>query len=90
MIKHETTIRNESGFHIRPAQLFTETAARYASNISVTVNGTSTTVDGKSILGLMTLGLSKGAEITITSDGADEAEAIRALIELAESGFGEN
>lgn len=89
MVSHTTTIRNESGFHIRPAQLFTETAARYASTVSVTVKETSTTVDGKSILGLMTLGLSKGAEIVITVDGSDEAEALQSLVELTESGFGE-
>ncbi|MFB9330862.1 HPr family phosphocarrier protein [Paenibacillus aurantiacus] len=90
MVTRDMIIHNESGFHIRPAQLFTETAGRYVSNVTVTVKGTAITVDGKSILGLMTLGLSKGAEITIAASGPDEEAALQALKELADSGFGES
>jgi phosphocarrier protein HPr len=89
MLTKETTIRNESGFHIRPAQLFTETAASFQSTIMLKPEGMDAQIDGKSILGLMTLGLSKGAVVAISADGPDEAEAVEALVKLVESGFGE-
>lgn len=89
MMTKETTIRNESGFHIRPAQLFTETAAAYQSAVTLQPEGMKTQIDGKSILGLMTLGLSKGAVITISTEGPDESEALEALVKLVEGGFGE-
>ncbi|WP_027093917.1 HPr family phosphocarrier protein [Cohnella thermotolerans] len=89
MLTREAVIVNESGFHIRPAQLFTEQAAKFTSKISIAVKGTNTVADGKSILGLMTLGLAKGSEIVISAEGADEQEAIDALAELVQSGFGE-
>ncbi|WP_270166847.1 HPr family phosphocarrier protein [Paenibacillus sp. SYP-B4298] len=89
MISQDTVIRNDSGFHIRPAQLFTEKATGFNSTVSIIVKGTDIDVDGKSILGLMTLGLSKGSEITIRTDGPDEQEALTALVALVESGFGE-
>ena len=84
MITKETTIRNASGFHIRPSQLFVEKAAQFKSQIILQQG-----IDGKSILGLMTLGLEKGSTLTISADGPDEKEAIEALTELVESGFGE-
>lgn len=85
----ETTIRNATGFHIRPAQLFTEKAAAYRSTVKLKVNETGTEVDGKSILGLMSLGLGEGAVITITADGIDEQEVVDELAALVEGGFGE-
>ncbi|MBB3108186.1 phosphocarrier protein HPr/phosphocarrier protein [Paenibacillus phyllosphaerae] len=89
MVSRDLTLQNESGFHIYPAKQFTELASRYISSVSVTVKATSTTVDGKSILGLMTLGLSKGAQITVTVEGPDEAVALQNLSELIETKFGE-
>ncbi|MDO3676254.1 HPr family phosphocarrier protein [Paenibacillus ehimensis] len=91
MLTKEVTIRNASGFHIRPAQLFTEKATTFQSKIKVNFHKESDTVeaDGKSILGLMTLGLEKGSVITLSADGPDEREALDSLVELVESGFGE-
>lgn len=91
MLSKEVTIRNESGFHIRPAQLFTEKAAAFQSAIKIITDNAPnhTEVDGKSILGLMTLGLAKGSVITIATEGPDAQEALDALVELVESGFGE-
>ena len=83
------TIRNESGFHVRPAQLFSEKAGTYQSTVMVQPDGTNAQIDGKSILGLMTLGLAKGSVITIITDGPDEAEALESLSKLVEDGFGE-
>ncbi|WP_199620252.1 HPr family phosphocarrier protein [Paenibacillus alkalitolerans] len=89
MITKEATIRNATGFHIRPAQLFTEKANAFKSTITIKVLATNTEVDGKSILGLMTLGLEKGSVITITANGEDEEQALDELVKLVESGFGE-
>ncbi|WP_166246521.1 HPr family phosphocarrier protein [Paenibacillus turpanensis] len=89
MQTQEATIRNASGFHIRPAQLFTEKAASFQSDIRLTVSGQNQAIDGKSILGLMTLGLEKGSVIQISAEGPDEKEAVEALVALVESGFGE-
>jgi phosphocarrier protein HPr len=89
MYSKETTIQNATGFHIRPAQLFTEKASAFQSTVKLKVNATNTEVDGKSILGLMTLGLEKGAVITITAEGSDEEQAVEELVKLVESGFGE-
>ncbi|WP_248929605.1 HPr family phosphocarrier protein [Paenibacillus hamazuiensis] len=91
MLTKDVTIRNESGFHIRPAQLFTEKAASFQSDVKVIVHkdADNTEVDGKSILGLMTLGLEKGSVITIATEGSDAEAALDALTSLVESGFGE-
>ena len=89
MLAKQVTIRNEAGFHIRPAQLFTEKAGSFQSAIAVQPEGREASIDGKSILGLMTLGLSKGAVLTISAEGPDEAEAVETLAKLVEDGFGE-
>lgn len=89
MFAKEITIQNASGFHIRPAQLFTEKAGAFQSKILIKPQGTNTEVDGKSILGLMTLGLGKGSVITLSAEGPDEEQAVNDLSQLVESGFGE-
>ncbi|XEC95661.1 HPr family phosphocarrier protein [Paenibacillus tarimensis] len=89
MQSKQVTIQNASGFHIRPAQLFSEKAAQFQSTILIKPEGTATEADAKSILGLMTLGLEKGSVIIIQAEGTDEAEAVAQLSELVESGFGE-
>jgi phosphotransferase system HPr (HPr) family protein len=87
MVTATLTILNSSGFHARPAGLFVETASRFRSVIGV-VSGKQA-ADGKSVLGLMLLGASPGAEITIEAQGEDEAEALNALAELITGRFGE-
>lgn len=90
MFKKETTIRNKEGFHIRPAQLFVEKAAAYQSEIKLIIDDPRTEADGKSILGLMTLGLEQGKTLYIAAEGPDEQKAVNELVELVESGFGES
>ena len=87
MVTRTFTILNSSGFHARPAGLFVKTASRYCSSIKV-VSGKQT-ANGKSILSLMLLGATPGAEITIEAQGEDEAEALNALAELVTGRFGE-
>jgi phosphocarrier protein len=87
MVTGTFTILNSSGFHARPAGLFVKTASRFRSVIKV-VSGKQT-ANGKSILSLMLLGATPGAEITIEARGEDEAEALNALAELITGRFGE-
>ena len=87
MVTGTFTILNSSGFHARPAGLFVKTASRFRSVIKV-VSGKQT-ANGKSILSLMLLGATPGAEITIEAQGEDEGEALNALAELIAGRFGE-
>ena len=88
MVQETTTIENKTGIHARPASIFVQTATKFKSKIQITANGK--TVDAKGILGIMSMGLKKGTAITISADGADEADAIGALKALVESKFGED
>lgn len=89
MTARQLTIKNEQGFHVRPAQLFVDKANEYASKIQV-INENGDKADAKSILGLMTLGLAKGSSITIEAEGPDQQAAVDGLAELVESKFGED
>lgn len=88
MVTTTLTIQNEQGFHVRPAQLFVEKAGQYDAIIKLK-NADGDEADGKSMLELMTLGLAKGAEVTLAADGPDSEQAVRELTELIESKFGE-
>ena len=87
MTEVTVAIENKTGIHARPASLFVQTAAGYKSKIQLEAKGK--TVDAKSILMLMSLGLVRGTEVKIIADGEDEADAVKALKELIESKFGE-
>lgn len=79
---------NELGMHARAAAKFVHLASKYQSRIRVSRHGRE--MDGKSIMGLLLLAASRGTIVTISTDGADEHEALAALAALVESGFGEN
>jgi phosphotransferase system HPr (HPr) family protein len=81
------TIIHEVGLHARPASMFVQTAAKYGSDIEVTHG--ETTANAKSILGVLTLGAHKGAEIAIKAEGEDAEEALQALEQLVLDNFGE-
>lgn len=90
MYSKTTTIINATGLHARPASEFVAKAASFKSNITIKKIGTEKKpVNAKSIVILLTLGLAKGSEIEISADGADEKEAVDALVALIDSGFGE-
>lgn len=80
-------ILNEQGLHARPASIFVKTANKFKSSVTI-VHGNDT-ANAKSIINIMSLGLSKDEEIKIIAEGADEKEAIDALKSLVESKFGE-
>ncbi len=87
MIERTVTIRNKLGLHARPAALFVQTAARFKSHIRIVKNGNE--IDGKSIMGIMTLAASAGSQLKLSAEGEDEMDAITALEQLIVSGFGE-
>ncbi|MCK4489068.1 MAG: HPr family phosphocarrier protein [Anaerolineales bacterium] len=81
-------IVHEVGLHARPASMFVQTAAKYSSDIEVTHG--EVTANAKSILGVLTLGAHKGAEIIIKAEGEDAEEALKALEQLVLDNFGED
>lgn len=87
MIEKQIEVVNLLGLHARAAARFVRAASRYRSKITVTKDGT--TIDGKSILGILFLAASAGSHITIAASGKDEEEAIEALSNLVAGGLGE-
>ncbi|TDL58129.1 HPr family phosphocarrier protein [Paenibacillus dendritiformis] len=88
MVTKQLVIQNEQGFHVRPAQIFTDKASEFKSTIKVR-SESGEEADATSMLELMTLGLVKGTPITLEAEGPDQQEAIEALARLIESKFGE-
>ena len=87
MISADVTIENKLGLHARASSKFTQTAAQFQSEIWVSRK--ERRVNGKSIMGLMMLAAAKGSTIELETDGADEAEAMQALVALINDYFGE-
>ena len=77
MEKREFHIIAETGIHARPATLLVQAASKFNSDINLEYNGKS--VNLKSIMGVMSLGVGQGADVTITADGDDAKEAIEAI-----------
>ena len=86
-IKRIVVIKNTLGLHARPAALFVQLANKFQSEIFVEKKDEK--VNGKSIMGIMTLAAGKGQKITITADGNDAEEAVKALEKLLKDKFGE-
>lgn len=80
-------ISNKLGLHARPAAVFVQTANRF--NALVEVQKEDLKIDGKSIMGIMTLAAEKGSSITVRVTGKDSIAAMEALAKLIESDFGE-
>ncbi|MCL5019551.1 MAG: HPr family phosphocarrier protein [Patescibacteria group bacterium] len=87
MIQVEIEIINESGLHARPSSVLVKTASKFKSNISLAKDGLE--VNGKSILGVMSIAAEKGSKIVLRIDGEDEQLALDTLLQLAQMGFKE-
>ena len=87
MISRGVTINNSVGLHARPATFFVQKANSFKS--SIWVEKEDCRVIAQSLLGVLSLGITKGTAITLIADGADEASAIDGLAELIEGEFGE-
>jgi phosphotransferase system HPr (HPr) family protein len=82
------TINHVVGLHARPAALFAETAGRFsATTIEVVKDGEAR--DAKSILGLLTLGVTQGTTVVLRAEGPEAGEALAALTDLVERNFSE-
>ena len=87
MTSRPVTVANPLGLHARAAARFVHVATQFTSQIRVGRDGK--VMDGKSIMGILLLAAARGTTLTISADGADEAAAVDALVQLVESGFGE-
>jgi phosphocarrier protein len=87
MTAQAVTVVNQLGMHARAAAKFVHVATRFEARVRVARDGRE--MDGKSIMGILLLAAARGSTITISADGADEQDAVRALVALVESGFGE-
>ena len=82
------TISNRAGIHARPAALLVQTANSFSSDIYLEKDGER--VNGKSIMGIITLGATYNTTLKIIAEGDDENEAVEALAKLFENKFAED
>ena len=87
MYTQEITVQNEVGLHARPATYFIQKANEFKCGIWVEKE--ERRVNAKSLLGVLSLGIVKGTNITLIADGSDEKEAVDALVSLIQNNFGE-
>ena len=85
MISRNVVIKNSVGLHARPATFFIQKANSYKS--SIWLEKDDCRVNAKSLLGVLSLGIVKGTEITLIADGADETLAIEGLVDLIDTEF---
>ena len=88
MIQRDFTINNKLGLHARPSAQLTQTASRFASEVWISKAGRR--VNAKSIMGVMMLAAGQGSQVTVDTEGPDEAAALEAIARLIQSGFGED
>ncbi len=89
MYAKKTQIINRTGLHARPASDFVKAAKQYTSKITIKRAEDETGANAKSIVLLLSLGLTKGTQVEISAQGEDEQAAVEALVALIEEGFGE-
>ncbi len=85
MIEKIVTVKNRAGIHARPAALIVKTANQFSSSLYIEKD--SMRINGKSIMGIITLGASYKTELKIITNGSDEQEAAEAIEELFVSRF---
>ncbi len=83
MVSREVTVTNQVGLYARPATFFIQKANEFKSTILVEKEDRR--VNAKSLLGILSLGITKDSVITLTADGSDAEEAIEALVNLVTS-----
>lgn len=82
-MEQTVVLTNGAGLHARPASLIAQTAMRFKATVTVKANAKQ--VNAKSMLSLLSLGAKDGDEVTFAADGADAAEAVSILADLARS-----
>lgn len=89
MQERRVVISNRLGLHARAAARLVRRAAQFTSSVEVLREDTNQSADGKSILGVLLLAASRGTVVVIKTSGADEERAADMLVELVQTGFGE-
>jgi phosphocarrier protein HPr len=87
MIEEKVKIINKAGLHTRPAATIVKLAAKYKCEFYISKDGLN--INGKSIIGVMTLAAEMGSEIALSFDGEDEAKAAEEIIDYFKRGFDE-
>ena len=87
MVSKATTIINPEGFHMRAAGIFVKEMTRFKSDVTVSAGEKS--VNGKSIMRLMSAGFKRGTEVTIRCEGEDEASQLETACALIDAGLGD-
>jgi phosphocarrier protein HPr len=87
MVEKTVTIKNRAGIHARPAALLVQTANRFSANIFLEKDGEQ--INGKSIMGILTLAATYNSPIKIIADGSDEEDALQTICRLFETKFEE-
>jgi phosphotransferase system HPr (HPr) family protein len=87
MAQRSLELTNRLGLHARAAAKLVHVTSRFAAQVTVRHNDEE--VNGKSILGLLTLAATEGTPLIVRADGSDEEAAVKALVELFENKFGE-
>ena len=77
MTKRDITIRLNSGLETRPVAILVQMASQFQSDVYV--ESENRRVNAKSIMGMMTLGLDTGAEVTVSTEGSDELDAMNCI-----------
>ncbi len=85
MYVKDVMVQNQVGLHARPATFFIQKANEFKA--SIWVEKEERRVNAKSLLGVLSLGIVGGTDIRIIADGADEEDAVEALVALVQSGF---
>lgn len=83
MFERQVVIKNRAGLHLRPSGNVVKLASKFSSEINIVRNNES--VNAKSIMGLISLGIKYGDTVTISAEGQDEREAVEALANLIEN-----
>lgn len=87
MYSREITVTNQVGLHSRPATFFIQRANTFES--SIWIEKEERKVNAKSLLGVLSLGVTQGETITVGANGSDEKEAVDALIDLVKTSLDE-
>jgi phosphocarrier protein HPr len=87
MIEETVTIKNKAGMHTRPAATIVKMAAKYKCDFYITKDDLH--INGKSIIGVMTLAAEMGSKVILTFEGEDENEAAKEIIDYFNRGFDE-
>ena len=83
MISKEVSVKNSSGLHARPATLLVKKASSFKSDVSIEYNGKKANV--KSLIGVLSLAVTKDALIKVVASGDDEALAVEEIVKLVET-----